>query len=173
MQVHSIANQQNFGMAFKVNKKGAYKLANDFVNSPQLETKFMEKIVAPLNKAEADVMYNGYSTMFKHNADEYYSTVVHSSPSEIVTMPLGGVSAYSRNVYRPQDGSKLNYTHDFSGLDYAFAEIEAAKNIALNLAAERSGKSLDTYIPKDYKAPNLGKTFEEKVSNIMKFFGLE
>ena len=171
MQVHRIANQQSFGMAFKVTKTGASKLANDFVNSPHLEAEFMKKIVAPLDKAEASVVYNGYSAVYKHNADEYYSSIVHSSPSEIVTMPLGGPLAYSRTGYRPKDGSTFKLTNDFRNSEYS--NIEAAKNMALNIVAERSGKSLDTYIPKDYKAPNLGKTFEEKVSNIMKFFGLE
>ena len=173
MQVHSIANQQHFGMAFKVNKVGAYNLACDFVNNPQLEAKFMEKIVAPLEKADADVVYNGYSAMFRHNADGYYSTVVQSSPNEFVTIPLGGSSAFSRTGFTLQNAMKDKFTHDFADLAYPYHSIETAKNLALELSAERSGKNFDTFVPKDYKAPNLGTTFEEKVSNLMKFFGMK
>lgn len=175
MKVNGIGNPQNFGMAFRVNRMGAYRLAQDFVDNPKLEEKFMNKIVAPLEKADADVVYNGYAAMFKHNADDYYSGIVLASDREAVVVPYQGPLAYSRNVYRPHDNLKFQYTNDFfdkSATETAFADIEAAKSIALNISAERSGKSINEYTTKDYKAPDLGKTLEEKMQNLYKLFGL-
>ena len=47
-------------------------------------------------------------------------------------------------------------------------KLKVSKNSIYDITLEALIDAL-----KDYKAPNLGKTFEEKVSNIMKFFGLE
>ena len=90
MRVNSVQNSQNFGMAFRVRDNGAWKLAIDFVNNPKLEEKFMNKIVAPLEKAEVDVVYDGSSVYYKHNANDYYSSIVQVGYDKYVTVPLGG-----------------------------------------------------------------------------------
>ena len=175
MRINNVQNGQNFGMAFKVNSDGAWKLAQDFVNSPKLEAKFMKKIVGPLQKADADVVYNGYSALYKHMSDDYYSSIVGVGTREYTVLPTGGPLVGSRNVYRPEDGSKLNYTNDFEEFSNTISDIkniEAAKNIALNLSAERAGKNLDIYdADLSYNPPSLGKTINEKIESLMKLFG--
>ncbi len=177
MKVNNVQNRQNFGMAFRLREGGPYKLAAEFVNNPKLEEKFMRKIVAPLEKADADVIYNGYSVYYKHKADDNYSKIIYSYAREYVTMPVRGPLAYSRNVYRPKDGSKLRYTNDFddvSGSNVSFSQIEAAKNIALNLSAERSGKALEAYeAAKNYKSPDTGKTLDKKEKRLKELFGID
>ena len=177
MRVNSVQNSQNFGMAFRVRDNGAWKLAIDFVNNPKLEEKFMNKIVAPLEKAEVDVVYDGSSVYYKHNANDYYSSIVQVGYDKYVTVPLGGPLRYSRNVYRPMNNSKLKYTKDFyetSGTNTFFPSIEAAKNIALNLSAERSGKALEAYENvQNYKVPDTGKTLQEKIKKLSELFGID
>lgn len=177
MKVSNVQSGQNFGMAFKVNRNGAWRLAYAFVDDPKFETQFMKKIVGPLEKADANVGYNGYSAYFKHVSDDYYSSIVNPYLEDYVIMPMGGSSVWTRNVYRPQDRSKLKYTKDFEEFPNALSEIEhieAAKNIALNLSAERAGTNLDIYdIDSNYTPPTLGKTVKEKMESLMKLFGVE
>ena len=175
MRVNSVQNSQNFGMAFKLKDAGAWKLATNFLNNPKLKEKFMNKIVAPLEKSDSDVIYNGYAAYYKHNADDYYSSIIQAGADKYVTASNGGAVPYSRNVYRPQDSSKMRYTRDFydiSATNTYFYSIEAAKNIALNLSAERAGKAVEAYdAAKNYKAPETGKTLEEKMQKLNELFG--
>ncbi len=175
MKVNSIQNnQQSFG-SLKLIENGANCLAADFLNNPRTENLFMRKIVAPLEKAGRDVFYDGQRTFVK-NEHDVMSYVVRSIPKDYVTMPMEGYFAYSRMPYRPMDKSKMLYTNDFMNVDNSinfYPDIEAAKNIALNLSAQRSGKAVEAYTEaaKDFKIPDTGNTFEDKVQRLKELFG--
>lgn len=173
MKVDRIQNQQSFG-AFKVKDLGATYLAVDFIENPKIEKLFMKKIVAPLEKAGKDVIFDGKRVLFK-NENNITTTIIDSTPKHYTTMPLAGPLAYSRSVYRPLDRSKMKYTNDFENLDTCiyYPDIEAAKNIVLNMSAERSGKAIEAYeeAAKNFKIPDTGDNFADKTEKLQELFG--
>ena len=72
MKVNRIQNQQSFG-AFKVKDLGATYLAIDFIENPKIENLFMKKIVAPLEKAGKDVIFDGKRVLPSSRWPELYN----------------------------------------------------------------------------------------------------
>ena len=174
MKVGKIQNQQSFG-SFKLIGNGANCLAADFIKNPKTEKLFMSKIAAPLEKAGRDVFYDGTTTFVK-NDENVMSYIARSIPEEYVTVPTEGPLTSSRSVYRPMDKSKMKYTRDFLNVDNEinfYPDIEAAKNIALNISAQRSGQAIEAYekVAADFKIPETGNTFSEKVQKLQELFG--
>lgn len=176
MKVASVNSSQNFGMSFKLRGSGAYALADDFVKNSKLEEKFMKEIVVPLSNSKADVIYDGCSVFFKHNADRDYSTIVSTSADSYIVQKTTGCFDYRYNTFKPKDSSKMLYTNEFSkykGMAANYSDIEAAKNIALYLDAERSGKAIESYAAtKNYISPDIGETFEEKARHLSDMYDM-
>ena len=135
----------------------------------------MQKIVAPLEKAGKDVFYDG-SRALVENETNTLSAVVSSYPGGYVTRAVEGPLINSKSVFRPFGKSKIKYTNDFKNVDSEinfYPDIEAAKNIALSLSAQRSGKAIETYeeAAKNFKIHETGNTFAEKIEVLTKLFG--
>lgn len=93
-----------------------------------------------------------------------------------ITRAVEGSLINSKPIFRPFDKSKIKYTTDFKNVDSEinyYPDIKAAKNIALNVSAQRSGKAIETYeeAAKNFKILETGNTFAEKIEVLTKLFG--
>ena len=93
-----------------------------------------------------------------------------------VTRAVEGPLINSKSIFRPFDKSKIKYTTDFKNVDSEinyYPDIEAAKNIALSVSAQRSGKAIEAYeeAAKNFKIPDTGDNFADKTEKLQELFG--
>lgn len=166
MKISSInTNAANFGGGFYVTDQGAYELAKEFVEKPELEEQFMDNIVKPLKNSNGFVLYNGYSTDFKC-ADGLKSCVLRgtnwynsSEPPYILGLI---VQDYSRNVYYRH--SDLIPTKIFANAGI-LNKIEAAKNIVMDREY-----LMDKQAIKVYSKAHENESVEEKAERFREVF---
>lgn len=165
MKVNSIS-KNNLSCNFKkfyLERKGALVLAEEFKKNPKLEKEFITNIVSPLENVNANVFYDGYTA--KYHCEDRKGCVI-DTPSYFTKSNLGIVGEYySRNLYRSHS---IGYTptNHFSYYGGPLKDIEAAKNIACDLAAynqEQATKSYkDVMEQKNETIQEIAQRLEEK-----------
>ena len=168
MKINSIqsSNKPAFN-GFRATPTGLVKLAEDFVQNPKLEQRFIKTIVNPLKNTNTDVVFDGYSTNYK-NLEGSYSTIIqaYKDSNEIIVRPISGANKWCRNIFRPQNNTELEPVKEFA--EYPYKEFEAAKNIAQNIAIDAGDAvCLSEKIKKFIFPPE--HTLAKKVQEIMDY----
>lgn len=142
MRINNIQNNTPSFNGFFLDRYGAQVLAEKFVKNPELEERFMEGIVKPLDNSVCDVFYNGYNAMVKGPKDKNPLKILFSNKT-LDQSNLGTVyENHSRNIYRRR--SPITPTRMFEE-HYPLDEIEAAKNIAIDKDFEECSEAMTKY----------------------------
>lgn len=170
MKINSIQNNNTTAFqGFRVNSGGAMRLAKDFAKNPELEDKFIKTIVEPLKNTNTDVLFDGYVTFYKRLSGRYDTIIqAYKDSNEYIVRAASGPSKWARNIFRSQNSKPVEPVKEFS--EYPYNEIEAAKNIALNIAHDAdkginlSQKMEPFFIPNDHPLAQKMKELLEKLS---------
>ena len=121
MKINPI-NNASFGR-FRVTEQGADVIARNFMQNPETEEYFIDKIIKPLENCSVDVVHNGYSQLYKGSDDKYYLIQYASATgNEAVVTPTSGKTAYVRSVYYLPPNKKY--------APRKYPDIEMARDIA-------------------------------------------
>lgn len=116
----------------RVSNKGVARLADLFETKPELQTRFIEKIVTPLKTCNVDVIFDGGLTYFRKPNENYYNSILSAKNNEYrICLGLKDF-AWLRAHFGKTTKNPLEYTDDFMEEDFLH-NIEAGKNIALHL----------------------------------------
>ena len=157
---------------FYANEKGAYELASALMGKPELEQKFMEKLVEPLSHAKLhNVLADGYGIRITDNEGKSVMSVIQPSSAGRDTL---GVIADSVNHWRNairRNSNEVVPTYDFSNDGHWFNYIETAKNIIFdreNLVLD--DESMIASQAADEYAKIASETFEQKRERFINLF---
>ena len=164
MKINPI-NNASFGR-FRVTEQGADVIARNFVQNPETEEYFIDKIIKPLENCSVDVVHNGYSPLYKGSDDKYYLIQYASATgNEAVVTPTSGKTAYVRSVYYLPPNKKY--------APRKYPDIEMARDIALNIEKnkKKTKTSKEKMEPRNLEAITKATTFEEKSKALFDILG--
>lgn len=159
---------------FYVNDKGAYELASALMGKPELEQKFMKKLVEPLSHAkEHNVLVNGYGIRIIDNEGNLVMGVIQTSSAGCDTLGVIGDPRYHWRSAVWRSSKDVVPTYDFSRDGHWFSYIETAKNIIFdreNLVLD--DESMIASQAADEYAKIASETFEQKRERFMNLFNI-
>lgn len=134
MKINSIQTdnkQSNFGH-LRISNKNVARLADLFESNPELQDRFVKKIVVPLKNCNIDVIVEGGTTSFRRLNEKFYNSIVSADKKKYIVNPRTKDYAWYNAPFCRSTQNPLEYTEEF--LEETFLhKIEAGKNIALHL----------------------------------------